>query len=175
MVNSLQEQLLKAGLVNKSKVQQAKKQIRKNKRKGAAARGDSVAEAVARTQAEKQARDRELNRQKQIKEAAKARKLLLRQYVERNRLNDAKAEEPYNFVHDNSIKRLYVNAKQREQLGSGELAIVQVAERYYLVGVEVSKEVRKIAPDTFVFISQAEKPTEDDPYADYQVPDDLMW
>ena len=176
MGNSLQEQLLKAGLVNKSKAQQAKKQIRKKKRsKGPAAQRDSVADAVSRAQADKEARDRELNRQKHIKEAAKARKLLLKQYVEKNRLNDPVAEEPYNFVHGGSIKRLRVNAKQRDQLGAGKLAIVQVVERYYLVATDVSKKVLDMAPDTFVFIPEQEKPAEDDPYADYQVPDDLMW
>jgi uncharacterized protein YaiL (DUF2058 family) len=176
MGNSLQEQLLKAGLVNKSKAQQAKKQIRKKKRsQGKVAQRDSVADAVSRAQAEKEARDRELNRQKHIKEAAKARKLLLKQYVEKSRLNDPTAEEPYNFVHDGSIKRLHVNQKQRDLLSAGKLAIVRVAERYYLVTTDVSRKVVDMAPDTFVFIPKQEKPAEDDPYAEYQVPDDLMW
>lgn len=176
MGNSLKEQLLKAGLVNKSKVQQAKKQSRKKRRnQGAAAQPDGVAQAVAQAQAEKEARDRELNRQREIKQAAKARKVLLKQFVEQNKLNDRAAEEAYNFVHGGSVKRLYVNAKQRAKLGAGELAIVCVAERYYLMAAETAKKVLGMASDTFVFIPQEEKPVEDDPYADYQIPDDLMW
>ena len=176
MGNSLQEQLLKAGLVNKSKAQQAKKQSRKKKRnKAAGAQPDGVAQAVARAQAEKEARDRELNRQREVNQAAKARKVLLKQYVEQNMLNDRKAEDRYNFVHGGSIKRLYVNPKQREKLGSGQLAIVYVAERYYLMAVENANKVLEMASDTFVFIPKEEKAEEDDPYADYQVPDDLMW
>lgn len=176
MGNSLKEQLLKAGLVDKSRVQQAKKQSRKRRRnQGAAARPDGVARAVARAQAEKEARDRELNRQRELKQAAKARKILLKQFVGQNMVNDRTAEEPYHFVHGGSIKRLYVNPKQRVKLGAGELAIVCVAERYYLMAATTAKKVLEMAPDTFVFIPQEEEPVKDDPYADYQVPDDLMW
>jgi hypothetical protein len=174
MGNSLQEQLLKAGLVNKSKVQQAKKQTRKKKR-SQGKRPDAVAQAVAQAQAEKEARDRELNRQRDIKQAAKARKVLLKQFVEQNMLNDRSAEEPYNFVHGSSVKRLYVNPKQRARLGAGELAIAWVVDRYYLLEVETARKMLDMAPGTFVFIPEEEKPAEDDPYADYQVPDDLMW
>jgi len=174
MGNSLQEQLLKAGLVNKSKAQQAKKQSRKKKR-SQGKRPDAVAQAVAKVQAEKEARDRELNRQRDIKQAAKARKMLLRQFVEQNMLNDRAAEEPFNFVHGSSVKRLYVNPKQRVKLGAGELSIAYVGERYYLMAAETAKKVQEMAPDTFVYTPEEEKPAEDDPYADYQVPDDLMW
>ena len=176
MGNSLRDQLLKAGLVDKSKVQQAKKQSRKKKRaKGAAAQRDTVADAVRQAQAEKAARDRELDRQKAIKQEAKARKGLLRDYIEKNKLNDPAAQEPFNFVQDNNVKRFYVNEKQRIQLSAGKLAIAQVADRYYLFTLEVSDKLRELEPGIFIHVAEQEKPAEDDPYAEYQVPDDLMW
>jgi hypothetical protein len=176
MGNSLRDQLLNAGLVNKSKVQQAKKQSRKKKRaKGAAVQRDTVADAVQKAQNDKAARDRELNRQKAIKQEAKARKGLLRDYVEKNKLNDPAAQDPFNFVQDNNVKRFYVNAKQRVQLSAGKLAIAQVGERYYLVTLEVSGKLRELDSGAFIYVAEQEKPAEDDPYAEYQVPDDLMW
>jgi uncharacterized protein YaiL (DUF2058 family) len=175
MGSSLQEQLLKAGLVNKTKVQQAKKQTRKKKQSKAAVAEDSTARLVARAQEEKAAKDRELNRAMEAKKAARARKLLLKQHVEKCMLNAPKAEDAYNFVHGGSVKRLYVTQKQREQLGAGQLAIVGVAERYYLIDAEESLKIQAMAPDTFVYKALDEKPDEDDPYADFQVPDDLMW
>ncbi len=176
MGNSLRDQLLKAGLVDKSKVQQAKKQSRKKQRaKGAAAQRDTVADAVKQAQAEKAVKDRELNRQKAIKQEAKARKGLLRDFIEKNKMNDHAAQDPFNFVQDNSVKRFYVNAKQRVQLSDGKLAIVQVGERYYLVTLEVSEKLRELDPGIFIYVPEPEKPAEDDPYADYQIPDDLMW
>lgn len=176
MGNSLQEQLLKAGLVNKTKAQQAKKQNRKKKRNPATkGQRDSVAQAVAKTQSDKAARDRELNRRKEIKMAAKARKGLLREFIEKNMLNDRKAEEVYNFTHGSSVKRIHVNPKQREQLGMGQLAVVHASERYYLVSLETSKKVQEMDSNAFIFVAHDEKTDVDDPYADYQVPDDLMW
>jgi uncharacterized protein YaiL (DUF2058 family) len=175
MASSLRDQLLKAGLVDKSKLQKAKSQARKKQRRGGAAGQDSVAQAVARAEADKRNRDRELNRQKERKQAAKARKALLRQFVHENRLNDPAADEPYNFVHDGAVKRVYVTAGQRRKLGAGTLAIVQAEDRYHLVPFEVSQKVLELLPGTFVFVSEPETPTPDDPYAEYQVPDDLRW
>jgi uncharacterized protein YaiL (DUF2058 family) len=174
MGSSLREQLLKAGLVDKSKVQQAKKQTRKKQGRG---RGgpDRVAQAVQRAEDEKKARDRELNRQKERAQAAKARKALLRQFVAENRLNNPAADEPYNFVQDNAVKRVYVTGSQRRKLGEGKLAIVQVEDRYHLVPVEISERLRAMAPDIFVFVATPEPAAADDPYAEFQVPDDLRW
>ncbi len=175
MGSSLQEQLLKAGLVNKSKVQQAKKQIRKKKRDTNPAQRDTVADAVAKAEQDKLARDRELNRQKEIKQAAKARKALLKQFIEQNMLNAPAAEIAYNFVHGSAVKRVYVTAKQRDALGAGKLALVCLADRYYLVAAEVTGKIADMGPDTFIFVQAQESADTDDPYADYQVPDDLMW
>lgn len=174
MINSLQEQLLQLGLVNKSKAQQAKKEKRKKGRQASPPR-DSVAQAVARAEADKAARDRELNRQKELKQAAKARKALLRQFIEQNRLNDPKADQPYNFVHGTSVKRLYVTETQRVQLVAGRLAIAQSADRYFLVELEAAAKIHKLSPETFVFIAQQDEGSSDDLYGAFQVPDDLMW
>jgi uncharacterized protein YaiL (DUF2058 family) len=175
MGSSLREQLLKAGLADKSRLQRAKKQVRKQNRSGAAGGADTAAQAVAQAQTEKRARDRELNRQRELKKAAKARKALLKEFVERNKLNDASAQEPYNFVQGARVKRLFVNPRQRAQLGAGALAIAQVGGRYYLVSAEVGRKILEMVPGTFVFLPQQDKPADDDPYAEFQVPDDLMW
>jgi uncharacterized protein YaiL (DUF2058 family) len=55
------------------------------------------------------------------------------------------------------------------------MAIVQVEDRFYLVSRETSGKIRDMAPDTFVHVPTPDRPDDDDPYADYQVPDDLMW
>ena len=175
MGSSLQEQLLKAGLVNKSKAQQAKKQVRKKKRSKKPGQRDTVADAVAKAQEDKAARDRELNRQREIKQESKARKVLLKQFMEKSMLNNPSAEEAYNFVHGKNVKRLYVTAKQRDQLGEAKLAIAFVAERYYLVSADVVPKIKDMSPDAFIFLPEAEKKDGDDPYADFEVPDDLMW
>lgn len=174
MKNSLQEQLLQLGLIDKSKAQQAKKEQR-NKTRTASASSNTIAEAVAQAAAEKANRDRELNRQKEQKQETKARKALLRQYIEQNRLNDPKADQHYSFVHNTSVKRLYVTKAQREKLVAGSLAIVHTGERYVLVGLEAAAKIRELSADIFVFIAQPEPQIDSDPYAEFTVPDDLMW
>ena len=63
---SLRDQLLKAGLVNEKQAKQAGKQQQKQQRlakKGQAELDDSTRQAALQAQAEKAARDQELNRQ----------------------------------------------------------------------------------------------------------------
>jgi len=174
MKNSLQEQLLQLGLVDKSKAQQAKKEQRKQARIPDAHR-DSISQAIAQAEADKAQRDRELNRQKEQKQAVKARKALLKQFIEQHQLNDSKADQPYNFVHDAAIKRIYVTKIQREKLVASLLAIVQHGERYAIVEIDIAKKIQEMSKDTFVFIAQKEQVASDDPYAEFQVPDDMMW
>lgn len=67
---SLRDQLLKAGLVNEKQAKQVGKQQQKQKRlvhKGQAELDDSTRQAALQAQAEKAARDQELNRQQQEK------------------------------------------------------------------------------------------------------------
>lgn len=174
MKNSLQEQLLQLGLVDKSKAQQVKKEQRKQARVPDAHR-DSIAQAIAKAEADKVLRDRELNRQKELKQEAKARKALLKQFIERNQLNDPKAHQAYNFVHGEAIKRIYVTKLQREKLIAGSLAIVQYDERYVIVELEIATKIQGMSKDMFIFIAQRETVVADDPYTEFQIPDDMMW
>lgn len=179
MGNSLQEQLMKAGLVTKTQAQQAKKQARNSRqqkrKKQPAGEKNEITQSVARAQAEKAAHDRELNRQAEAKREAKRLKAQLKQLMQENKLNDPSAEMPYNFPRGNQIKRLYVTEEQWRQLGSADLAIVGVGERHYLVPIAVSEKARTLAPNTFIYVAEQENLDEDDPYAEYKVPDDLIW
>ena len=77
MTGSLQEQLLKAGLVNKQQVNDARKKKSKQFKKGKQKNEPSLAKAYAdRKQAERKERDQELNRRR---EEAKRRKELKEQ------------------------------------------------------------------------------------------------
>ncbi|KOR31341.1 hypothetical protein TI04_01390 [Achromatium sp. WMS2] len=174
MSESLRDQLLGLGLVDKSKLQQAKKDQRQRVRIPQANR-DAVSKVVTQAAAEKVVRDRELNRQKEQKQAAKARKVLLKQFLDQNQLNDPKADQPYNFTHGINIKRLYVTKSQQEKLIAGKLAIVHSGDRYVLVEIAAATKIKDISPDTFVFIAPTQATNEDDEYAGFQIPDDLMW
>ncbi|KOR30204.1 hypothetical protein TI03_00060 [Achromatium sp. WMS1] len=172
MKNSLQDQLLQLGLVNKSKAQQVKKEQRKQ----AKISSNVTRELATKIAAEKAAKDRELNRQKELKQAAKARKALLKQFIEKNRLNDPQADQSYNFVHGTSVKRIYITEPQKNNLIMGKLAIVHWQNNYILVELKVADKIRELAKDLFVYIAPTQEQTsKDEYYTNFQVPDDLMW
>ncbi|KOR33552.1 hypothetical protein TI05_00300 [Achromatium sp. WMS3] len=172
MKNALQEQLLKHGLVNKSKAQQ----VRKEQRKQAKNSSNQTKELVAKSMAEKVARDRELNRQKELKQTAKAHKILIKQFIEQHRLNEPHADQVYNFTHDSNIKRIYVTSNQKDRLIKSKLAIVYWQDRYSLIEVEAANKIRELSKEIFIFIAPPQDQTADEEYyADFQIPDDLMW
>ncbi|ACL73578.1 conserved hypothetical protein [Thioalkalivibrio sulfidiphilus HL-EbGr7] len=181
MANSLQEQLLRAGLVDEKKLRQARqgnKQDKKQKApKGARnSQQTSEAELARRQQAE---RSRELNRQREVEAARKAREAQLRQIIEANRLPRREADVTYHFEHDGKVRRIHVTRDQQARLGLGQLGIVTLAGGYELLPLEAIEKVRERDPAAVILIDatddKSQTPDADDPYAAYQVPDDLMW
>lgn len=185
MASSLQEQLLKAGLVS----QQKAKQTRSEKRKDAKARGgapDPAAEERHRraeqARAEKIERDRALNRERE--EAARQAALAneLRQLIHAHRVTRDRAEVAFNFADGKALKRLYVTPEQQRALADGRLAVVRQDHFYELVPAEIAERVRARSPELVVVQHQARPQRQaepesgaEDPYAGYEVPDDLMW
>lgn len=180
MSDSLQDQLLKAGLISKGKAKLDKQNNRKKKRRQRQQGGSSDNVVAASVQAQRKAqqeRDKALNREREQAKARKALRVQMRQLLRSNRVNDKKAEERYNFAVDDRLKSLYVTQKQRQALMQGQLAVVLFGDSLYLVPLEVVEKARAMDAGVKVHINQPEEqPTDaDDPYADYQVPDDLMW
>lgn len=179
MSMSLRDQLLKAGLVNEKQVKQASKQQQKQQRlekKNQVEVDDSQRQAALQAQAEKLARDQELNRQQQEKAEQKARSAQIKQLIETSRLPKLTTEDYYNFVDDKKVKRLSVNNLMRDKLSRGSLAIVRHGGSYEVIPREAALKIQERDPQRVVQLNvQTEAPDADDPYAAYQIPDDLMW
>ncbi len=180
MSDSLQDQLLKAGLISKGKAKLDKQNNRKKKRRQrqqGGASDNTVSTSVQAQRKAQQERDKALNRERERAKARKALRVQMRQLLRSNRVNDKKAEERYNFALDERLKSLYVTPEQRRGLMQGKLAVVLFGDSLYLVPLEVVDKVRAMDVGIKVHINQPEEQTadSDDPYADYQVPDDLMW
>ena len=176
---SLRDQLLKAGLVNQKQVSQTNKAEKKQKRmehKGQVEIDDSQQRMAKEAMAEKAKRDQELNRQQQEKAEQKARAAQVKQLIEVSRLPKLTTEDYYNFVDDKKVKRLSVNKLMRDKLSSGSLAIVQHGGGYEVIPREAALKIQERDPRRVLLLNtQTEAPDADDPYAAYQVPDDLMW
>lgn len=172
---SLKDQLMKAGLANAKKVRRAEHEKRQMAKDPNAETADKLA---AKTLAEKAERDRELNRLQQEEKDRRAVAAQVRQLIEAHRIARDGGDVPYQFTDDKKIKKLYVRPAQQTQLASGQIAVVRLGEGYELVPTVVAEKVRQ-RDEAAVVLLNTRKPVqagdEEDPYAAYQIPDDLMW
>ncbi len=181
-MSSLQDQLLKSGLVDDKKAKQVNKEKRKQKRI-ARNTGESVEDeaklAAARARAEKAEHDRALNAERNAAAQKNAIAAQIRQLIEHNRQPRGKGDQSdiaHNFVFENKIKKLYVSPAVHEHLATGRLMIVCSTGQFELVPRLIAEKIAERDPAAVI-----QPPTdsgqvdEDDPYADYQIPDDLMW
>ena len=87
----------------------------------------------------------------------------------------------YRFTDGKHIKTQYVSARLQSQLVNGVLAIVKFPADgdavYALVPRAVASKIAERDETLVVALNDpaAEQVDEDDPYADFKVPDDLMW
>src|SRR5690606_10594947 len=179
MANSLHEQLLKAGLVDQQKLKQvnsAKRKQQKQQRKSKEQVVDEAKLLAQKAAAEKAERDRELNRQLKEQADRKASAAQIEQLITLNRL-PREGDIAYNFVDQSKVKRIYVTETVRDKLSEGLLAIVTLNEQYEVVPAKVAEKIRQRDEACIILCNdrQADAQDEDDPYADYKIPDDLMW
>lgn len=188
-MSSLQEQLLKAGLVDTKKVKQADrekqkraKQARQSPGKSATGRRDPVKAAVDKRQAERIARDRQLAEQRKQAREQKEIAAQVKQLIEANKVDRGQGEIPFSFVYRKKVKKIYLGEAEKKQLIEGRLVIVTMVinnegRRFELVPLEAANKIRERDADSVIeLLDEGESnPAADDPYADYQVPDDLIW
>ena len=178
-MSSLQDQLLKAGIVDQKKAKQVKQEQRKQKKQQPKGRPqvDEAQEQARRSLAQKAERDREINRQRQAEAEKKAIAAQIVQLIEMNRVSRQGGELPYQFADGKAIKKIHVSKQLQDQLSRGQLAIARLGERYELVPAAVAEKICQRDADAVVLHNRGQDTPadEDDPYADYQIPDDLMW
>ncbi|EGV52504.1 nucleoprotein/polynucleotide-associated enzyme [Candidatus Endoriftia persephone str. Guaymas] len=180
MGNSLQDQLLQAGMIAKQKakkIKKAKHKQDKQQRKTKRPVSDQVKQQAQQAQQQKVARDRELNRQKQQAAEQRAVVAQIRQLIEQNQVSvEEGAEIAYNFTDGSKIRRIHVSEGQHALLSNGRLAVVRQGEGYAMVPAVVAEKIRQRDASVILVLNESQpQDDEDDPYADFKVPDDLMW
>ena len=181
-VNPLQEQLLKAGLVKKSKVAEvAREQNRARHAKGPSAPSGIQSEAE-RVRAEKVERDRALAAERKAKARITELRAQARQIIQ-DRKVPRSGESEYRFTADGAIRTLLVNEDLRKKLSSGALVIARMDQSYELLPRAAAEKVRERDASLIVLDHGQEAGSEPSPasseddayYAQFQVPDDLVW
>ena len=176
---SLQEQILKAGLADEKKaksIRNEKRKQRKQQPKGAVQINETE-ERARQARAEKAERDRQLNLERQKEAEKKAIQAQIRQLVDSNKLNRSRAETSYQFVHDKKIKKIFVDDTMVDQLSRGRLAVVFVNGEYEVVAEGVARKIMERDELAVIVLHDRSQNDQgdDDPYAGYEIPDDLMW
>jgi len=182
MANSLRDQFLKMGLVDKNQVGQAKKTLYKTNKEQAKSRVQAPPQNKLHAQQaliDKKERVRIANRKQQEEAKKNETSAQIRQLITTNRLNLKDGSIAYHFTDNNKIVRLFLPTKDMvDELSCGLLAIIRDKDGYALVPAPVAEKIRAVQPDLIVLHNTTEQETPDDPddpYAAYKIPDDLIW
>ena len=180
MAISLQDQLLNSGLIKKdkaNKVKKAKYKQSKQQRNSKTTQTDEATLLAQKSLADKRAKDRELNQQQKIKADKKAIVAQIKQLIQLNIQPQDEEGVAYNFSDNKTIKKIFVNEVTLKNISHGKLAIVKYDTRYELVPAQVAEKIKQRDASFVLVLNDKvdEGVAEDDPYADFQIPDDLMW
>ncbi len=175
---TLQEQMLKAGLVSTKKMAKVQRTAKKSRVQAREAR-----EAVEENKKAQIERDKQLSEQQKQATLSKEYKAQVKQLIEMNAITVATGTIDFNFTDNNLIKKIAVDKTTQTQLINGRLAIARLAadssgeSKYAIIPASVADKIAQRDADSIVLNSalSQEEQDEDDPYADFKVPDDLMW
>ncbi|KAJ9430007.1 DUF2058 domain-containing protein [Pantoea sp. YR343] len=175
---TLQEQMLKAGLVSSKKMDKVQRTAKKSRVQAREAR-----EAVEENKKAQLERDKQLSEQQKQATLAKEYKAQVKQLIEMNKIDISKGNIGFNFTDNNLIKKIDVDKLTQTQLVNGRLAIARLnvdsngESQYAIIPASVADKIAQRDTSSIVLNSalSQEEQDEDDPYADFKVPDDLMW
>jgi uncharacterized protein len=177
--NPLQEQLLKAGLAKKSKVDQAaREQAKQRNARSAPAPNAELAEAE-RARLEKVERDRALSAERNAQARVQELRAQIRQIVEQSRLKPD-GEIEYRFTHAGAIRSVLVTDAVRRQLANGTLCIACHDSGYAIVPRAAAEKIEARDPAMLALDHRRTPPaasdaSDDEYYSRFKVPDDLIW
>ena len=175
--NALQAQLLKAGLVDNKKAKKLSKQAVHEQRTGQSNEAELKAK-IAQDQQEKLARDQALDLEKKRLLQGKELKAAIVQMINQHKIKDTDGEVAYQFIDDNKVKKIYLNQQIYNALVAGSLIIAKEADSYAVLPKALAERIND-KMEGFINVNNSEKneqtTDEDDPYAAYVIPDDLMW
>lgn len=205
MNKSLQDQLLGAGLVDGKKAKQISKETREAKKKSKAKKQKKGAEAelseaqlaVRQAQQEKLQRDQTLNQQLKQEADKKAIAAQVAQMIKQCKVSRKGGEVEYNFTDEGKVKKILVTQSAYDEIVRGRLCIARFNGTYELLPKPVAEKIQERDTETIVVANQkaASQPaststanaessdtastagvqSDEDYYAQFEIPDDLTW
>jgi len=179
------------------------KAAKKDRAPGSMTAGSTAPDAGQLRAQEQARRDRELNLQRQQKLEAREVAAQIRQLIERNRITvdggkgpqqrddevdsshpgaDAKDSKllDYNFTDERVVRRLSLPADLHRRVVAGTIAIARLDDQYHLIPRPVADKICQRDDTNIVVLNDNQNDADsteavDDEYAQFEVPDDLMW
>lgn len=175
--NALQAQLLKAGLVDNKKAKKLSKQTQHEQRTGQSNEAELKAN-IEKSKQEKLQKDQALNQEKQRQLEEKALKAAIIQMISQHKIREVEGDVAYQFIDDNKVKKVYISQTVYNALVSGSLVIAKDQDNYAYLPKALAEKINQ-KMEGFILVNNAQKneqtTDEEDPYAAYVIPDDLMW
>jgi uncharacterized protein YaiL (DUF2058 family) len=188
MSKSLQEQLLGAKLIDEKKAKKISKQSRKDKNVQRRSKEDNVTEAQAaalKSKQEKIARDTALNEQRNSEAEKKMIVAQVVQMISQFRITREKGDTVYNFTDGKVIKKISISKNLSDEIVRGRLCIARLHEKYEIIPRPVAEKIRERDESAIVVFNALpsqqksqqlnQQKTDDDYYAQFEIPDDLDW
>lgn len=194
MANSLQDQLMGAGLIDSKKAKKISKESRKQKKVQKKSKDNSLNEAqlaAQKVQQEKLKRDQALNQQRNAEAEKKSLVAQINQLVNHYKLDRKKGDTDYNFNDNAVIKKILVSSDIANEIARGRLCVVRTGETYEVIPKPIADKIRE--RDSEIVVVYNKKPStdstaststdsnnnaeqsDDDYYAQFEIPDDLVW
>ena len=161
---NLKDQLLKAGLISKKQAQKAessqKKQehdAKKNKQLANKLNEEKQFEIQQIEEAahKRKELDKELNKKRDLMLQQRESFYRARQLIYSNALNHKTAEELYFFSEGKYVRKVFINAWQREMLARGKIGIARVDKEngeFILIPLSVAKIIHEIYPENLIIL-----------------------
>jgi len=160
-VNSLRDQLLKAGFKEpiKSRV--------KSKRRDTAQKRRQIEEQRSQEKTQDLAK---IAQRKALKEQIAA-------LINTHKIKDIKGEVVHHYTVGSRIKQLYLSEEVHKRLIADEIVITRLNGETCLIPTGISNDILALNPDWAVYTteSQASDAKVDCDYQDFPIPDDLKW
>ncbi|MGQ9373763.1 DUF2058 domain-containing protein [Acinetobacter tandoii] len=175
--NALQAQLLKAGLVDNKKAKKLSKQAVHGQRTGQNDDAEIKAK-IAKDKQDKMAKDQALEQEKKSILQEKELKAAIVQMIQQHKIKDVAGDVVYQFIDESKIKKVYLQQQIYNALVSGSLVIAKDLDSYAYLPKALADRINEKMTG-FIIVNNSEKneqvTDEEDPYAAYVIPDDLMW
>ncbi len=198
MANSLQDQLMGAGLIDSKKAKKISKENRKQKKVQKKSKDNSLSEAqlaAQKVQQEKLKRDQELNQQRNAEAEKKSIAAQISQLVNHYKLDRKKGDTDYNFSDNAVIKKILVSSEIANEIARGRLCVVRIGETYEVIPKPIADKIRERDSEAIVVHNQkpdtgsaitadtnsndpsnsGTEQSDEDYYAQFEIPDDLVW